>query len=710
MHTVALALSCSQVETSRYDICTEFATLQIHDMPSQAALKEVLFSCHDSMHALSRGLLDNPLANRPDLQQKITGFQKQFSAHIGLITTCSWNDLRQTRQSKLLEPVDGSSHSLMDFRKDANSLLNDLVFELGKEVGLPMVTWADYGTSGYKSDVDITLKIPGLLPNIEEVVLYKTLRDCLHTYVFGGLSGVQLDTECYYPHPAELDLSQYLHSHNARGRFVTGEKVSIVMQHYVCMQHMVQEYEKSKKRDLDAINDSGEREAMVLIYAQVEELMEDLRDKIAQKQRSGVSYKEARELVYIPMRMQLAAHCTRLQQQIETCCKKVINLDSAVEDANSTAESRLNGRGDKNELDELYLELQRQLIVVTLLQNEGTLSVAEGKSTLLEEGGQKHATVTRERKKSMTEFYRGNQEVVESVADLNPQLRRKASLPLTATLGSQYTSDELVRMLVGKDVETALKPIFPKPVCQTLLLAAYEESMQLQREILEGLSGGKDPAFVAIDAGKYALRVTRNLYFARKEFPAPMPHLQRQAEKLEKISASLEKCKRGVAISNHAAKELLTSALVTRLHKRGSYDETLVRSKIEQLFGNFDVNGPLFNSLLPQDDHLAFLSRKLKELKDFSIDVLLPGNAEILHILQAHAGFDSDSKEYKHLAEVHQEAAKLTVESLGLITNEKVREFLAEILQLGIELRNLAQANGRLMPSCADMVKGYCKI
>lgn len=702
MHTAA-AFSCSQVEIRRYDICTEFATLQIRDRPSQGALKEVLLSCHDSMYALSRGLLDSPLANRPALQQKITDFQKQFSAHIGLITTYSWNDLRQTRQNKLLEPVDGSSHSLMDFRKDANSLLNDLAFELGKDVGLPMVTWADYGTSGYKSDVDITLKIPGLLPNIEEVVLYKTLRDCLHTYVFGGLSGVQLDTECYYPHPAEFDLSQYLHSHNARGRFVTGEKVSIVMQHYVCMQHMVQEYEKSKKRDLDAINDSGEREAMVLIYSQVEELMEDLRDKIAQKQQFGVSYKEARELVYIPMRMRLAAHCTRLQLQIETCCKKVINLDS-------TTESRLNGQGDKNELDELYLELQRQLIVVTLLQNEGTLSVAEGKSTLLEEGGQKHATVTRERKKSVTEFYRGNQEVVESVADLNPQLRRKASLPLTATLGSSHASDELVRMIVGKDVETALKPIFPKPVCQTLLLAAYEESMQLQREILEGLSGGKDPAFVAIDAGKYALRVTRNLYFAIKEFPVPMPHLQRQAEKLEKISASLEKCKRGVAISNHAAKELLNSALMIRLHRRGSYDETLVRTKVEQIFGNFDVNGLLFNSLLPQDDHLVFLSRKLKELKDFSIDVLLPGNAEILHILQAHAGFDSDSKEYKHLAEVHQEAAKLTVESLGLTTDEKVREFLVEILQLGIELRNLAQANGRLMPSCADMVKGYCKI
>lgn len=669
------------------------------------SLKNSMKVPYASIHALSHALLVEPLSNRPDLQTKIAHFRDAYPHHIACVSECSWNELKAIHKDAMMDSFANTGCSLSSFRQSANACIDEISLELGKNLGLQSAVWTVCGTSGYSSDVDITLKMGDGLPNVEEAVLYKTLRDCLHTYILGGLSGVQLDTECYIPHPAQINIPHYLHFPKSFRFFHTGEKACVLLQQYISLHKIGAEYEISKRMNIAGITNQGEKEAIELLYNKIEALMQLLEGEI-QKHLHDLSYKEARELAFVPLRIRLAERCSFIQQEIDKESKNIRHLSS--HDMPNSKESLICAQ---KKLDSLWLEFQSILIIVGILQNEGTISVAEGRATLLEEGGQMHAGAIRARQNSISEFYQGSPEVLDELAK-TPQFRRKASLPLQATLGAAHAgiSDEYARIVLGKDVEEMLRPVFARPTGQTFLMAAYEESMQLQHVVLGGLARGDMPGVVAIASGKYALRVTRNLYQALKEFkkeplcPKGVLTLLARAEKLEKISECLEKCKRETSINSEAATILLTDAILRNLSGRGSVDEIDVKTKVHRMFRDFDFGGIYFGRLVPQEEHLRILCNTLEKSRELFIDV---SNPEILQILQAHAGFDRFNPLYRHLSSIHQQAEKSTLESLNLVAQVQVKQFLDDILQLGCEIRNMALEHGLFTVSTVDMASFY---
>ncbi len=675
----------------------------IDPQESKISVINAMKTSYESMDELSKAVVCPILSKRNDLQNKINFFLEEYSYHIAWVKKFSWNELKDDLGDKMMLPLEGIDGSLEDFRGKANSLVDQLTIAIGKEVGLSEAEWIAVGTKGYSSDVDITLKMVYKPPHIEEVVLYKTLRDCMHFYVFGGLSGDQLDTESYMPHPAEIDLAQYL-SPTAQPIFQTGEKASVLLQRFLSLHNHPDQYTLSKQMDLNSISNPEERKALEMLHDQIEIMMQILGCKICEKlQEKVLKYKEARELAFVPLRIQLGERCSEIQGKIEQEFKK---MDALTKQGYSHDE----GMNVKTELDNLHLELQSILMIIAILQAEGTISVAEGKATILEEGGQVHAGTLRKRKDSMSEFLHGSSRVLDELAKY-PKFRRKASLPLTATLGSPTgKSDEYAKIILGKDVEKILQPFFPVPTAQTFVIAAYEESMQLQHVIVDGLNNHETPGAVAIKGGKYALRVTRNLYRALLELksepisPRGLNKLCTQAEKLERMSASLEKCKRRESINTDAATILLTEAILAGLSFRGNADELLIKTKVENMFKSFDFGGIHFGRVLPKEEHFHILSETLEKAKELFINV---DNPKIVEILQSHAGFNRFHPDYQHLNTIHQCAADITLKGLKLTEEVQVRQFLSDILELSLEVKNMALEYGLLTLSTPLMTSFF---
>ncbi len=712
-------------------ICTQMDSLALSISPknNSSAIKSVMKTAYKTMQALSHAVLSNILEHRNDLHVQITNFQQKFHPHIACVKQYGWQDLKRQLGSKMMQPFNETDTSLDDFRNNVNMLIADLTCLIGNQVlGLSQVSWSSCGTNGYNSDVDLTLKMAHSPYIIEEAVLYKTLRDCLHTYICGGLSGVQLDTESYIPHIAEYNIS--LFSAKAQSFFQTGEKASVVFQLYLNFHNNPILYAKCKEKDLHSITDLTEKETMKMLYNQVEQVMQIVEGKIQDtileqyghtdqvdsvarahicKQlcsNNPNAYKEAREVTFIPLRMHLGTRCETIQKEIEAEFKKI----STIKNQNPGIENH-NLASCQQELDSLHLELQSTLILLAVLQNEGTISVAEGKATLFEEGGQIPSKIVKQRASSMSEFMEGKDSILLELSE-NPHFRRKASLPLTETLKAQNNiSNEYALVVLGKDVEEILRPPSQRSTGQTFLIAAYEESMQLQHVILEGLNSGTNPKKVAIDSGKYALRTTRNLHKALKEF-SEQPVLSKKLAKtlsvaadLEKKSAALEKCKRGESISTHAATILLSNIIIDGLTARGgTADTTHIHATIGKMFRNFDYGGIYFNSLLPKEEHVRIMIKTLQKATELFINIK---NPHLVAILQAHRGFNRFLPEHKDLQAIHIQAADLTLEELKLTNHEEVRQFLDEIIELGAYARNIARKSGLFSVSTLSMAKFY---
>lgn len=690
----------------------------------RVAVKRAMLTPHASLAVLSDAVLSGILKNRTDLKTIIGNFNESYEQHIALIKEFGWKKLKDLKREQMAEKFGRADCSLEEFRLHANRLINALSIELGKELGLVSATWNAHGTSGYNSDVDTSLKIAAHLQNIEDAVLYKTLRDCLHIYVFGGLSSTQFDTQSYIPHPAEFNISQYLHSPLAHRYFQTGEKMSVVLQHYMSLHTNPRHCQESKEMDLKSISDDCERQAMALLYDQAEVLMEALEGKIGDifVRRQDVIpaakhdfckktcaenfdvYSEARMLAYVPLRVRLAELCSAVQLEIAREAKKLMAFSNQL----STAGEKDPKIDCQRELDSLHLEFQHILMFIAALQDEGTISVAEGKATLLEKGGQIHAGVLIQRKQSMTEILGGHLEALDVSLECS-KLIRESSPRLLDTLGSKTpgTSDELARQLIVPGIEKNLQPFFQKSTGQTFLMAAYEESKQLMHVFHDALHGMNDPPAVAIACGKYVARTNRNNWLALKEFKEEsdismeLMGMLAKARKLEKIGESLEKCKRGMSISSDAAAVLLTEAIIDGLSGRGGCCEITIHAKTKNMFREFDAGGNHEGRVLPKEEHFRLLCNALREAKDWFIDVTRP---RIIAVLQAHAGIppeaaqihllkfivekldDMEAKKFlsalfKCRKDMDKNVLKLALESLNLSDEAQLQKLLSELVE-----------------------------
>ncbi len=605
-------------------------------------LRKDLLSSNPAPLALSLSIL-------PDSETKISQFKERFAPHISKISEKSWKALSKELGEKMKEPLPQTTTSLEAFRDDANNIVNEVTEAIGNLLDLAKVSWFCCGTVGYKSDVDITVSSRSL----EEAVYYKVLRHFVHKEIFGGLSGEQLDTECYIPHSAEIDLEQYLLYPNPHMQFLTGEKAAICFQAYMSLGNRKELYETYKLRDLNSIFDEREKEVMCRLYNQVEAAM------------SLIEKRETNSLLIV-----LAEEYTRLEKKISSTFQ--------VADVNT-----------------LHLEQQRCLTLIAALQKEGTVSVAEGKATILKDGGQKHSQDVKRRTSSFTEFTHCNKEIIDAIQN-DPRFQRKFSAPLTSQLERQSSaSKELALRIYGADVEKYLRPKYEKPDGATCLLAAYEESWQLIHIVHQNLEDNVKPEEVAVAMGKYAHRITKNLLRAVDELKAS--GFLRKAIHLEQKCRSLEMCMRANRINSHAAKILLYEEILDTQQGRGSLNCDDIKVMLDGVFKIFDLKGSHYDKLLDKESHLKILKKSLREIKSLWIN---PKHNTIYPILKGHAGFVVP-------AELLEKAKEATICHFELTTREQVLQFLDEILIFGQDLRNWARKQGFLAHSNEEMASFY---
>ncbi|MCE5294621.1 MAG: hypothetical protein LLF94_08420 [Chlamydiales bacterium] len=660
--------------------------ISILDQPSQrlhlssTTLKThvliALKASHSSMDDLVTKALETVWKQHPKLHQTITDFKNKFPWHIQQMQQSGWKQLKADYGNKMSVAYNGCS--FQNFRNHANIFIDNLTCQVGKELGLSDARWVAFGTIGYNSDVDTNVKLACTPVDIDETAFYKTLRDVVHYATFQGFSGPQLDTESYMPHAGEIDLSRHLSSHKAKMCFQTGEKACVIFQRVICLSHLPAVYEASKNKDLASITNPCEKRAVNRLYTYVEEVMATLHTKIKAICSSTLTFTEAKSLIYIPLRLKLGSLAARQQ-------------------------SKISKTEDKDQLDRLYLELQRTLILLTILQNEGTFSAAEGKATILQAGGQIYTEELRRRANSMPEDEKLGR---HSLDEFKPKdFGRKSSAPQSCSVDSFVEDFSAMTIL-----ENQMMPYFENPTAQTNLIASEEESVQLEHEIHEGLVN-HTPSQTVIKSGKYALRTCKNLFLAleacKKESKKPVGivALAQKVKELVKKCENLEKCKRKIAICTAAATTLLVKEL-----KPDNDNCSIIAEKIGGIFSRFDFGGDAELEIFQPTQHLESLKKLLLTTDGLKVNVdTLEGNlrSRVLSILEARAGFDRQLPQFDHLNSIHDEAVHITVDTLNLSTKDKVNQFLADIIDLGTKTRALAKEIGLLPTITEEMVKAY---
>lgn len=704
-----------KVESSNQETSVTPSTQNISTSERKSNVVEILSNNHTDVQALSSAFKQEFSSNTL-IQSKVSDFTNKFPENMQTIKNQSWNELKAERGLSMTKPVGNESTSMADFRDAANSLVDEITTEIGRELGLPKVEWSACGTVGFDSDVDTALKTPADGINSNDACLYKTIRDTVHTSIFEGLSGVQLDTESYIPHPSELNTAKNISSsQESHQKYTTHEMTNIALQRYESLAQHPEKYEESKLSDINSISNPQQKEAMKVIYEQVEVFMnfleENISDKILEQHtipKEGLSsvekkaaaneiikkdpqaYKNAREITIIPLRMALAKECGAIEGKIKA------------------KEQQLGGKNapesEVMELDNLHLERNKVYTLLALLQDQGTHSQAEGKVTLFQEGGQIHAGMQKKAKKQVSKKIEQSSDLHKKVLDHAPNAARN---PIT---------DKLFM----NDLRRSSLPVgFEKPDTESLLLASYEESIQYEHVVDDGLSKISDEdqandvnlvGKVAISSGKYCLRTCRNNLRALDEIKrssqqndTPLPknfsEMMVRAKKYHFKATQLEQCKRKSILNKTAATAMLAEEIVKDRESHGEKtDEVKLHSDLEKVMDLFEYGGTYDNTPLRLSEKMEIMMTELEQKGHIELEEITdekgvrkqPKNPEIRGILQARAGYSRAKEHHKDLIEIHKRGDQKTISKLNLKSPHQVSEFASQVVRLGQDIRNHA--------------------
>ncbi|NGX46530.1 MAG: hypothetical protein K940chlam2_01722, partial [Chlamydiae bacterium] len=693
---------------------------------------------HKDIQSLSKSLISTFISHDPNIQKQIDTFTQEHPEKIATIKENTWNDLKAQHGSNMTQSSDRDGISLEEFRGRANQLIANLTADIGKQLGLSSITWSACGTEGYDSDVDSNLigKDVTTQGAIQEAALYKTIRDAVHTHIFGGTSGVQLDTESYVPHAAKLNFSSKLTSKDAQTTFHTSEMANVVLQRYASLGKHPAVYQASKQIDLDSIQNPDHREAMEILYSQVESAMTKIDNlvnrkmleqhgitafkqmnnaevKIAAKQiikNDPHAYKNAREAAFVPLRIELGSMCQNISEQIASKEGQLEKVMQHPQSAGTSIET-LN-----KEIEELNAKQQKIFTLINFLQDEGTNTEAEGKATLLQSGGQVHAGKLKKAK---------DQKFDQELA------KQKG---LKAHLISKGSGQVLETFYTG-DLRTELAPSsFETPTGATLTVAAYEEGALFRHIIDDGLpkndptstgdKAQKNARETAISAGKYCQRICRNnlralqvfqLDLEAKGLPSPrrLQSLTPRAKKAEFKSTQLERCKRKFTLNKVATQKMLVDAIASGQEKKGQHvDRIMLNALVGRALDDFEYGGRFDGQVFTKEEHMNILMKFLEkkgyvEGTEGPKGSRIPADKHIRYILQARVGYDRTDEKYSSLNSIHERADQITLSSLGLTSPGSVRSFADSVLNLSADIRNMAMENGLLPTASINDANNY---
>jgi len=715
----------------------EKAPAEKAESPQLQARQEITEAILDKKYASATSMADStigPLIQKDSrLQSKVDNFRDTHKEKCRLIQNKGWKELTKTMGVKVNSPSDSDNLSVSDFRTECNKLVDEVTAEVGKKLGLQEVTWTAAGTVSPFSDVDTALRTTdGSRISTKDAVLYKNIRNLVHTQIFRGLSGTQLDTESYIPHIAATSYTNLLNSPSAKEKLATFETGMAILQARISFQDAPVAYEITKTEELETIDNPERQNAMRALYDQVETWVDNMQNDVFRqvlREESGaetidaklsdkfdqISNEKAREKAAPILKKDpeafKRADVTFKSRLIGKLAERASSLETKIEAFQKKQQSiPLSPQFQKErkllqeETEKLALEHLTLSGMINSLQDEGTMSASEGKVTLFNAGGQIEAG---KRKKATKEFSRRRAS--------SPAIRRRAANQIIQT-----DREHLRRSLTPKE--------FKMPTNQELLLASFEERQQFNHILHEGLEkaesrGEEKDAFAgqaAIASGKYALRAAGNMRRAlenirstyRKKggkLPKKFHNLEDTVRQLSNEAFQLERCKRKFSLNSVSTTRMLEEKISPKL----TMDKNKLQSELKALLKKYDFGGERYNSVMKKSEIVTDLSSQLEKLGYITTKTLekgeerrkVPEDPEIHKILRARAGSDRLKDKNAHLNALHIQSDEITLKELNLETFEDVELFGKQLNEINHDVMQMAFDAG-ILP---ELSEGYAR-
>lgn len=680
------------------------------------------------------------LSRRPDLRVRIEQFQKRHADKLEVLQRFSWKALKSNPQIlggkytgvNMTRKLDEDNLSMEEFRGVANEFIASLVEVAGEEMDLPDISWSASGTPGYNSDVDTAILPKGCDLSIEDACFLKILRDMTHTYVFGGLSGTQLDTESYMPHPAKDETASVLSLRETQAQFHTTEYAMGLLQGKVGMADDEDAGQEMCRSEIESMPASRKEVTTAIIHS-IDEWHAVMQADIERQivfEFSNLSFADIQKL----SREEIEQHCAQIQKQNPEAYKRAaLNYKYPIMLQLATERSRLDDllaektsllkKSDQTSLfaeiltvecEELHVKRDIINKMINSLQDEGTFTQSEGNVTLFRAQGQVHARMKDSMRLMFKQMASSTSLDDLSNADETPSHIRKSSLD----------DPRLNR------IRSSLKEQHPSPkdpTAQELTLAAFEEHLQFCHVIHEGLHKAKNEAdfgAVAINSGKYALRTIRNKVRAMMQVKAEWERLQKPLpqgfesllttmKRHEEIALTLEHSKRKFVLNYEAAGQMLIEEITNVVKsRRGVVDHATAISLFDTIYEIIDrvQNGDLsddtvlkrekMNAILELLQLRGFLSEEdiafsspTEAISDYDVKKTCK-NPRINRILQAFVGYSRTKPKHQDLIPIYQEADVRTVKAYNLHERAGVEKFLSRMTSLSHEWQNMAHEMG----------------
>lgn len=717
----------------------------------QSIVEQLEDKTHRTYLARSKSVWSLLIGNNPGLKDKIDQFTNTHPEKIDLIKANSWKTLKNNLQLKMAHPMKEHSDklSMEQFRDEANTLIRNLVADAIKDLGLPEVGWTACGTAGYNSDVDTAMfKKNGGMLSLEEAYTIEFIRNATHTYIFGGLSGSQLDTECYTPHPAANETAKHLTLEEFKQKFTTSEYAMGLLQAKVSLQNDPSTWKVFSKQELDSIDDPERKTSTEIMINNIEQwhkdmdldirramieetpsaellnmanaksislrqLIESMPEQEIREEAGKIvmqdpeSYKRAALNYRTPIMLKLAASCNQLENELSSTQNQLYKLkELSVKDPQIES---LIYRSEKLMIEKDIIEK-----MLNSLQDEGTFSQSEGNVTLFREGGQ---------------------------IDLGNKAKSSKTLKLEAdSMKTQITMNRIPANTGTAPLREQVKSNRPKrlpPAPQELTLAAYEEQQQFYHVMHEGLKHafhqndpvkGNEEAFkTAVSAGKYCLRTTKNKLRAMelveiqyqkegKLLPPEFFTLRNSLKVAAHKAHQLEHCKRKFALSAETALPLLTEMILSKaLHRGVVLDKQRTTDDLASMINQLNPGGELTEETLLKREKMNMFVNRLLELGYIDEIIIeqperasllgekrLPKDRWIRLVLQATIGYSRVKEHHGDLDRIFQKADKLTRQNLQLITRDDIKKFGEHIEQLSQSWQNMSYSMGVVGPFAED--------
>ncbi|MDP1836514.1 MAG: hypothetical protein Q8K75_11395 [Chlamydiales bacterium] len=682
-------------------------------------LKTVLCSKHANIQDRSKAFMQVALQS-PAVKEKfqqLEALKAKYPNTSKAIETKPWKSHCSERGLDMTKPHGDEEISLEEYRTVMNAAIDEVAVAIGKEAGCPNAFFGACGTVAYNSDVDTAIIGKGLTP--VDANIYASARNEVHTAILGGHSGPQFDTEAYIPHPAKYNTSGALSkSPEAHARYIACEKANVALQYHVSLGAHPEEYQKAKDDYLSGIKDPVHKEGMTIIFSQVEAMMDHLESKVNSEilLQNGFSETEVQHMSDTDIQ-EKASHIRHDNPEAYKAARENVipNIRTSVGELVKSLDQKIEGLVKQNQrfpeaqqldqLDKLHNQRNEVFSIMNILQDEGTNSQAEGKITLLQEGGQMHAGA---QKKAVSQLAESD----------------KNQSGVTAFLlakGGGEISDQLYK----NQLRTTLVPKgFEKPDAETLHIAADEESPQrihTFNDAMRGLDGATSQTqrdSIAMNAlgnskqAKYAARTTTNNFRALDDkmsilkssgstIPPGCVALKHRAEKLMETSDNLLKCMRRDSLGKEATEQLLSE------HLSGSSDDSvMVKAKVRKVVDLFEPGGREDGKPFEKFEKVNLMVREMVSLgilddrnteevlvkneKTSTVEKhILPKDPEIRKILQGRAGFSIESPDHQDLIPLHDRALEITCKSLKLDTEAAAYHFNSQVIQLNKDCENL---------------------